>query len=270
MRNLVAGIAGAVLLLGAGAASAADKVRPVTNADPCGVARFNGAYLGASIGTAAHTALRTDADEYFPVEGNYSATRIGFSGGLQAGYDWQSCNKVLGVVADFNWVDSVVTTRITPNLANTTRTIQSGMDWFSTLRARAGVASGDTLFYVTGGVAAARTNLTITDIEPGVNQRNEFTNTRLGLVGGVGAEFMLGGNWSLSAEALYMQFRKANNTFRWTNDDYTFVSNDSAFVGRVGVNYRFDNPRNASASMNAERCGSSLRSGAFQRRLCRR
>jgi outer membrane immunogenic protein len=123
-------------LLGAEAAFAADiyKARPARKSDPCGVARFSGAYFGGNTGAVAYSSTRTDNDEYFPVEGNYSASSIGITGGLQAGYDWQSCNRVFGVVTDFNLTNVDGKVNITPNLATVTRTIDSGMDWFGTLR----------------------------------------------------------------------------------------------------------------------------------------
>jgi opacity protein-like surface antigen len=254
MQRLILGFGGAAaMLIAADAASAADiyKARPAPKSDPCGVARFSGAYFGGNTGAVAYTSVRTDADEYFPVEGNYSATRIGITGGVQAGYDWQSCNRVFGIVADFNLANADAITRDSANLMNTIRTIESGMDWFSTLRARAGLAVNDTLFYVTGGLAVARIDTTITTIESSSNRKYAFSDTRLGLTGGVGAEFMLRDNWSVNVEALYMQFAKKDNTFRQSNDNYIFVANDSAWVTRVGLNYRFDNPRNAYASANA-------------------
>jgi opacity protein-like surface antigen len=115
MKKFVVGFAVATALLSiADAASAADmvvKARPAAKHDPCGVARFSGFYVGGNAGAIAYTALRADSDAFIgsaldvgsPAE--YSANRIGVTAGVQAGYDWQSCNKVFGLVADWNWAD---------------------------------------------------------------------------------------------------------------------------------------------------------------------
>ena len=88
------------------------------------------------------------------------------------------------------------------------------MDWFSTIRARAGVAVNDTLFYVTGGVAAAEIKSTVTrDVINASHEQFSSGGTRWGFVGGVGAEFALRDNWSLNTELLYMQFQKDNPAF---------------------------------------------------------
>ncbi len=53
------------------------------------VARFNGAYIGVNGATVSYTAMRHDQDSYITDNGQYSATKFGYSGGVQAGYDWQ-------------------------------------------------------------------------------------------------------------------------------------------------------------------------------------
>lgn len=240
--------------------------------DPCGTARFSGAYFGGNAGAVAYTAIRRDTDEYSVVPGEYSANTFGGTAGIQAGYDWQSCNKVFGIVADWSWADTQTTAQLLLDQPITRFSVQSRMDWFSTLRARAGLAVNDTLFYVTGGVAAARIKSTLTaNITTTITEQHSFGETRWGLVGGVGAEFALWNNWSLNTELLYMQFEKSNDTFFSPDSaaNYTFENNDSLWVGRVGLNYRWDNPRASYASANAggaapfNPCGPSRFNGGY-------
>lgn len=58
-------------------------------------------------------------------------------------------------------------------------------------------------------------------------------------VGGAGAEFVLGNNWSFSTELLYMQFAKKSVTGLDGATRFASDLNDSALVGRVGLNYLF-------------------------------
>ena len=258
-------VAGAALGI-QGVASAADiaKARPAPAYNPCSNARFSGAYLGGNAGAIAYAATRSDRDQYFVSTYEYSLSAIGPTVGVQAGYDWQSCNKVLGIVADWNWTDAEAHRQIVPNLIS--GDIHSKMDWFSTIRARAGLAVNDTLFYVTGGVAAAHVSSAVSTSQ----QHFAFNSVRWGLVGGAGAEFSLGNNWSLNAKSLYMRFAKDTNTLiSPVRGALSFENNNSAWVNRVGLNYRFGNPQNAYASASSrvatspDPCGPSRFGGGY-------
>jgi outer membrane immunogenic protein len=217
---------------------------------PCGPARFNGGYVGGNAGAVAYTANRNDLDGFLTDNGSFTATKTGATAGVQVGWDWQSCHKLLGVVADWNWTDVKATTLDNPNTPGQEQSIVSKMDWFSTIRGRAGLAVDDTLIYVTAGAAAANITTTISEIQPPQNERFPFEKTRWGLVGGVGAEFALWNGWSFNSELLYMQFKKQTVTFFSPADNVraSFDLNDSAWVTRVGLNYRWDNPRDAYAA----------------------
>lgn len=276
MKKLVTGFTlVAVLLSVADLASASDmavKARPAPKYDPCGVARFSGAYLGGNAGAIGYTALHTDPDKILSDSADYSGNKIGFTAGIQAGYDWQSCNKVFGIVADWNWADTATIARLDSNFPGVNDvSFRSKMDWFSTLRARAGLAVNNTLFYVTGGVAAAEIKSTVTRNAFATNERFSFGGTRWGFAGGAGAEFALWNNWSLNTELLYLQFQKDSDTFRSTAAarNVAFESIDSAWIGRVGLNYRWDNPRIAYAAANVpgaipvHPCGPARFSGGY-------
>jgi opacity protein-like surface antigen len=75
-----------------------------------------------------------------------------------------------------------------------------------------------------------------------VTEEFSFDHTRWGWTGGIGAEYKLWTNWSVNAEALFMQFRKTSDTFFSPSQvrNVSFDVNDSAWVTRIGVNYRFD------------------------------
>lgn len=256
MKRLIVGWAAVAAVLGiAGPVSAADmvvKARPGAASDPCGVARFTGLYAGGNVGATAYTSSREDLDGMFTDNSGWTARTVAASAGLQAGYDWQSCHKVFGVVADWNWTDARTKVLDEPNDGfDVNQGHQSRMHWFATVRARGGLAVNDTLFYVTGGVAAAKIKTTLTEIDVGNRDQFIFDKTRWGLTAGVGAEFALWNNWSLNTELLYLHFKKETVTTAVSptqGGPFAFDLNDSAWVGRIGLNYRWDNPRNAYAA----------------------
>ena len=106
------------------------------------------------------------------------------------------------------------------------------------------------LIYVTGGVAFAnfKRTATQTDLNTPGSETFQQTNNRWGWVLGVGTEWAINQNWSIKGEALYAQFKTDDNTFvcsatitcgALTPEPKRFSNEDSVWVGRVGVNYRF-------------------------------
>ncbi|XIA63599.1 outer membrane protein [Bradyrhizobium sp. TZ2] len=245
-------------------ASASSRV--AISPDPCGPSRFGGGYVGGNLGMVSATARRGDRDLYFFGEaGNeQSASVNSFTAGAQAGWDWRSCNTLLGVVADWNWAnaDTQMPVRFR---SRSFGDMNTGMDWFATVRGRAGLVVDNTLVYVTGGVAAASIG-TIglrQSNDPDIEESFAFGKTRLGLVGGVGAEFALSGNWSMNTELLYMQFSKSTDTFNSPQTGIaSFESHDSAWVSRAGLNYRWGNPGVAKA-LAATSCGPARFAGGY-------
>jgi outer membrane immunogenic protein len=209
-------------------------------ARPCGSARFSGGYVGGTIGAIQRTAVTRDTDGFIFDTADWTAVNANVAGGVQAGYDWQSCGKVLGVVADLNITNAGTQSQVYPNGGNGgdyQSFMRSSMDWFSTLLTRGGVVVGDMLVYITGGVALADFDTAISR-ESGQSTRSSG-GTLWGWTGGAGAEVALAGNWSVNGEMLYMQFAKETDTFRSGNNFRTFEYHDSAWIGRVGVTYRF-------------------------------
>jgi outer membrane immunogenic protein len=221
----------------AGHAAAADLVEAPEQAvvhDTCGAAQFSGLYAGANVGANAYTAKPQDNDGFLTDNSGWTNGDIHATGGVQIGYDWQGCNAVFGIVGDWNWTGASATLLDNPN-APDNNFIDSQMNWFATLRGRVGTAYGNTLVYVTGGVVWADIDTTLAD-PPAVFQSDD---TRWGAVGGAGAEFLLGGNWSLGTEVLYMQFAGENETFSNGVNLFNFDLGESALVARLALNYRF-------------------------------
>jgi outer membrane immunogenic protein len=81
----------------------------------------------------------------------------GFVGGGQVGYNYQIGSFAVGLEADIQWAHLGSNGTATANFALpagfATAGTAGGIDWFGTVRARAGVALGQALVYATGGFA---------------------------------------------------------------------------------------------------------------------
>ena len=256
------------------AASAADLApRPYTKA-PVMVAvyNWNGFYVGGNAGYSWGRS-RTDAAFYNNTTnvllgtGTSSFDMNGWVAGGQVGYNWQTQNWVLGFEGDIQGtgqkgstavvcagpVCSFANTAIFPlTLAPVTASFDHKLEWFSTIRARAGYTFTPTVLgYVTGGLAIGevRTNGAITGFGAnGLASAVAFSNneTRAGWTVGAGVEASLGGNWTGKIEYLYMDLGKYSSTgVLLVNAPPIRVSTESRITDnilRVGVNYRFGGP----------------------------
>ena len=209
----------------------------------------------------------------------------GFVGGGQIGYNYQfNQTLVLGVEFDIQGsgirgqgssqgvgVDNTIFEGA-PYLQRTTlggTEVSGGIDWFSTLRGRAGYLFTPTLLtYVTGGLifggVHAQANSAFTnsytyvcgDCSAGSFQNasggisGNRSSTNAGWTVGGGFEWLFQPNWSLKAEALYYDLGSLNvQTFAVAGDNnnspITAVGtntrvNYQGVIARVGVNYHFN------------------------------
>ena len=115
----------------------------------------------------------------------------------------QSGNIVFGLEADLGGVfGSKATSHDTYNYSTAGDRQTQGL---GTIRARVGIASGASLFYITAGAAAVRTKLTayeMYDNYPG--KTGSKSQWKWAGVGGAGIEHQLGGGWSAKVEGLYV------------------------------------------------------------------
>ena len=134
-------------------------------------------------------------------------TTGGFGGG-QLGYNFQRDRFVYGVEADIqgsslagNAYSEAASTHIT-----TGASAKSSLDWFGTVRARAGYTYGGSLVYATGGFAygGARDSLS-QSVNSGVATNSASgSSTFTGYAVGGGVETVLTPSWSVKAEYQYI------------------------------------------------------------------
>ncbi len=186
--------------------------------------------------------------------GSYSKT--GFTGGAEAGYNWQNGAAVYGVEADLQTLKgaSKSTTILGTGLnfvpgSPINLSSSTDADWLLTARGRVGYAFDSLLVYGTGGLAVTR-------LRTSFNYRDSNTflgvgswtdaETKIGWVAGAGAEWRLSQAWSVKAEYLYVKFGSitASGTIATTtgiaySNAISTSADLTAQIARAGLNYKF-------------------------------
>lgn len=197
--------------------------------DPCCGSDFNGFYFGGNLGVVTNVAYRNDLDGC-TTGGTRTFAETDFTIGVQLGYDWNCGCSLYGLVVDWNWV----------NIDHDDHSFsddrhRNDHDWFLTIRGRAGVTVCDCLVYLTAGAALA---------EFDTRWRNDTSSFhhddhRWGWVAGFGVEYLLGCNWSVGADVLFMHFDEDRHSHTDADCSFRFGHSDSVYVARVLLNYRF-------------------------------
>jgi high affinity Mn2+ porin len=166
-------------------------------------------------------------------------------GGIQTGYNFQFPSGIVaGVEADLSFPNSQPANDVIWAGATAQGITTETMDFIGTLRGRLGYAREDWLFYVTGGLAGARTSVTRVTMPGGDDDisRNTF---HTGWVAGGGVEFAIAQPWSVRAEYLFHRFSGANVMFP---GGPSYASDFDINIWRIGLNYRFGAPSKSSVA----------------------
>ena len=229
-------------VLGCATAHAAD-LGPYTPPPPVSIdARpalmWTGLYVGLNAGYSFSRDL-TREDSAFPYDGvaleHLRSNANGFTGGGQIGYNYQTGHFVVGIEADFNYVNL---SRTKTSLSGAVTEDISG-SFIGTVRPRVGLAFGPTLFYATGGLAYGSVDTTITG-NTGNTLSASNTDLRVGWVAGAGAEYALNRNLSLRLEYLHTDLGRTDlSGVALDTNTYTWRDHLTDNVVRLGVNFRF-------------------------------
>jgi len=273
MKFIVAVMAG---LFGATSAMAADLPARVYTKAPAFVDpgyNWSGFYLGGNVGYS--WGKSNDTSAFTNGAGTTLSTSIGSSnldgvvGGGQAGYNWQVQNWVWGLEGDIQAtgergsrdiscpVGLCTPSTVLPGFralvilvpgAAVPASLDQKIEWFGTVRARAGVlVTPRVLFYATGGLAYGEVN----SRETIGGSSFSASDTRVGYTVGGGIEGALGGNWTAKLEYLYVDLGRTSGSFATpipafgagvvANGTLTssYNSHITDNVLRVGVNYNF-------------------------------
>lgn len=235
MKPFIFGLA----VLAAGLSSSVASAYPYTDQRCCGrpscptfcEAGYNGFYIGGNLGVISYLALCNE-DDNLGLKGKYY-TDTGFTAGGQTGYDWNWGCPLLGVVADWDWSNIHQShTALTGDL------LKDKLDWYLTIRGRAGVTVCDCLFYLTAGAALG--GFETTWRADGGSEIFHKNASQWGWTGGFGVEYLLGYNWSLGADLLFMYFGYDKKAFTRTDGGIDVLgTNHAVWVARMILNYHF-------------------------------
>jgi outer membrane immunogenic protein len=200
-------LAGAALIVGAGAAYSADL--PVAAGYVSGPYNWSGCYFGVQAGYA----IQRDADTELGPGGftfhspRGEATPDGVKVGGFLGCNWQIAGPwVVGVEADGDWADLNGGTNFFDPAGDNYRVRTHGQ---ASLRGRVGYAIDRTLYYATGGGGAASVRHTYVDLPAGIT--SSFTDISGGITGGFGVEYAFLGNFTGRLEYRYADFGTFEN-----------------------------------------------------------
>src|SRR4029453_11907493 len=117
-------------------------------------------------------------------------------------------------------------------------------DWMISLRPRIGFASGQWLFYGTGGVAWAKVKSSLEFLDTrtaGDAFVAEKKKTKPGWIAGLGFGYAFNPNWWVKGEWLYADFGK-NHATGISPNGFVFLTSEAKVrtnIARIGVDYRF-------------------------------
>jgi opacity protein-like surface antigen len=182
-----------------------------------------GLYLGLH-GGAARGASHDSEEPTVRLGGQYIGAQVGFNA-LVAG------NLVLGIEGDISaggpagfvqYIDNS-----DPLLGPVTLTEQ--IQWFASLRGRAGLAMGDWMPYVTAGWARGDSTRT-------TGQLQIITHGHSGWTIGAGVEWMFAPHWTVKGEYKYYSFGPV--PYEWAVGGPSSV-NFNFSTAEIGLNYKF-------------------------------
>ena len=175
-------------------------------------ASWAGWYIGAHAGAAWQQAQSVDY--------GLSFSKTTFIGGGQIGYNWQHGNFVFGLESDISGIAGKNTLG--------SYEFESSIRWLSTTRARFGLAVGDTMAYMTAGLAVG-------GVKNSFAGEYSQTKTKVGWTVGGGVEHMLNRNWTIGLEGLFVDLGRSNLNVKTTNLRFQ----NTAVIGRLKLNYKF-------------------------------
>jgi outer membrane immunogenic protein len=218
------GIFAAALMTLSGAAQAADLTT-----EPMPVSDWNGFYIGLHVGAGGVDidGIYDSASSDLPLGG---LADVGFLGGVQGGFNFQTDSWVFGVEADISavdWDDSAVS-------PIDDRKATFDADFLASIRGRIGIAADTAMFYVTGGIAFLEAEWSEDEDD------EEIDVDATGGVVGAGVEWAFSEHFTVRGEGLYYFFNDETSLEDLDDGDTgDHVEIENAAVGRIGVNWIF-------------------------------
>ncbi len=263
MKPIAIVLAAVTVLVGP---SAWARVKTPPPPPPPPVASWTGFYVGGTAG-GAWGRFATTSSTFNPGGGEFAPSSIaafnaagiqsikpaGFTGGIEAGYNWQLGNVLLGVEGDlesFHLSGSANSGPLVyPCCAPSTFTVTSSArtNWLATVRGRLGYVAGDWLFFATGGAAFTTLHGTFGFSETfyGISELAPLSAAKSGYSVGGGVEAKLWSQWSAKVEYLHVDFGTvttgsvAGAGILVIPLQFTHTIDLKADLVRLGLNYHF-------------------------------
>jgi outer membrane immunogenic protein len=223
---------------GAQAGGSLKDTTPVAEPERCVRGAFSGAYVGGHLGFGGLSSDQHVVGTPF----SFSDNDRGFTIGGHSGYNVQ-CGRVLfGIESDFNWFDADT---FSDPCGGCGPSWKSEINWFGTLRGRLGLVHNDNfLVFATAGLAYANLDRTLKDPTLGLGGFSKsHDDTEFGWTAGGGIEFMRDSQWSLRADALYVDLGSDNHSYSASCGILVCSSTtkweDTFWVTRIGLTYHF-------------------------------
>ena len=194
---------------------------------------WTGGYVGIQAGHAWGTSTYDIAvnEAFFPYDPE------GWFGGVFAGYNHQFDNGLMvGIEGEINVanIDSGRTYVANWHTPSPETFADSKIKWQSSLRGRLGYGYGRLLPYVTGGIALAGYDHSVTLLSL---RTQPFDDTYVGWTAGAGLEYALTDNLTARVEYRYADY--GDRTYPFTDPFYAHTVDLSTQGVRFGIAYRF-------------------------------
>ncbi|WP_084801437.1 outer membrane protein [Bradyrhizobium sp. Ec3.3] len=219
---------------------------------------WSGFYLGGNIG-GAWGSQRTDVqaadwlyDPLFPPfiasAGSSKSSPSNFTGGAQAGWNWQSQGFVWGLEGDIRAL-SLASHSDTgyikdPYFQADSRFLEmTKIEWLATLRGRAGIPLGGALLYGTAGLAfgAVKSTYNYNVLYYGYDSHGAASTVATGWTAGAGVELPLSAKWTVGVQYLRFDLGSVN----YQSKDKASFYHEKISASMLGdlvtatLNYRF-------------------------------
>jgi outer membrane immunogenic protein len=235
----------ALTISGAGQAADLPVTPPPMVAPLLSPFSWTGFYIGGNVGGTWADRQVTDALGRDFGRSNDGVVGVLIGGG-QVGFNYQMGWFVLGVEADFEWVNSSTDHPAGVPVPLVGTIAASAHDrWISTVAARLGYALDHFLLYAKlGGGWVGVSNLTITNQTTGASITGSSSRSESGFLVGGGIEYAFTNNWTVKAEYEYLGL--SSRTFVVPAGAPFFVGNVFTTPSRhvdelkVGLNYLFN------------------------------
>lgn len=226
---------------------------------------WSGWYVGGNIGAnwgnsklnatvapgGGSTVIPPQDVTYINAQSQADSNKVGFTGGVEGGYNWVSGSWLFGVESEFVALDVNERSNATYNAqlpanAGITYGINQRVktSWMWSLRPRIGYVSGPWLWYGTAGVATtdAKVQIQFQDNRiPPNTLTSDNSSTKTGYIAGLGGAYSLGPNSSIKGEWLYAGFGNLRAVATSANGfvELSSKATVNTNIFRVGYDWRF-------------------------------